>query len=279
MVVWVEDVIIDNLIIDTLILLTVNNFAKLNAKKWRLFLSATFGTIIALISPLLPNFINLIAKPFVSVIMVILCFDIKNIKKFFAIYLLFFLTTFAYGGASIGICEMLGINYKISNQFYYQNQVPVGVIILICAFVYFCLKNIIKFCFFRHKFDGFQYQIIIENCGKKINICAFLDSGNLIEYNKKPITIINYQTFCKIYPKIKFEDVLLKRKINIKNAEYIEIKSLENMKEKMLVFQVEKLTIKNKHIDNAVLGLSLKNFSGKLQSDAIISNKILEMGV
>lgn len=275
MEIWIEDVILDNMIIDSLILMSTNTLAKMNAKKWRIFVSAVLGTAIALLSPILPNLINLLIKPFVAGIMVILAFKIKTIKHFFATYLLFFLITFLYGGASIGICELLGIEYQLSSNFAYKNQVPISVIILICTFVYFCIKNVIKLVFSKHKNDNLYYQIKIENCGKICEISAFLDTGNLIECNKKPITIVNYQTFCKIYPKVKFQDILLKRKIDIKNSRYIEIESLENMKENMFVFEVDMLTVNGKTIDNALLGLSLKNFSIKTQSDAIISNKIL----
>lgn len=277
MVVWIEDVIIDNMVIDTLILLSVKNIAKLNAKKWRIFISTLFGTTIAIISPVLPSFINLIIKPFVAVVMIILAFDLKTWKKFFATYFLFFLTTFVFGGASIGLCEMLGIKYKLESGVSYQNQIPIGVIMLVCVFVYFCLKNAIKFCFSRHKIDNLQYKITIINNEKKCDITAFLDTGNCLYHNNMPITIINYEIFNKICPKIKFEDILLKRKIDLPCAEYIEIESLENMKQNLLVFQVDSLVIENKKINNAVLGLSLKNFSN-LQSDAIISKSILELG-
>ena len=170
MEVWVEDVIIDNLIIDILILLTVKNMAKLNSKKWRLTLSSVFGTAIALFSPLLPNFANILIKPFVAASMVLIAFDTKNLKKFLAIYLLFFLATFAYGGASIGICELFGIEYQISSNLSYQNQVPIGVILLVCMVIYFCLKNAIKLCFNSHRLDKYKFEITIQNNGKNITI-------------------------------------------------------------------------------------------------------------
>ena len=276
--IWIEDVVVDNLIIDTLILLTVKHLARQNTKKWRIFLSSVFGTAIALLSPILPNFANILIKPCVAGIMVLIAFDTKCIKNFCAIYLLFFLSTFAFGGASIGICELLGIEYQIGSNISYQNQVPIGVILLICTVVYFCLKNAINLCFSAHKLDKYKFEITIQTNCKSLSITAFLDTGNLLVFDKKPITIINYQTFCKIYPKIKFEDVFFKRNVDIENSKYIEIESLENMKEKMLVFEVDKLIINDKFVDNALLGLSLKNFSQKLKTDAIISNKLLEIG-
>lgn len=278
MEVWVEDVIVDNLIVDTLILLTVKNFAKLKAKKIRIFLSAFFGTAIALFSPLMPQVASIATKPFVAGIMVFTAFDIKSTKKFFAVYLLFFLSTFAFGGACIGICELFAIDYQIGSNLTYQSQMPIGAFLLICVFIYFCLKNAIKLIFNAHRLDKYKFEITIQDNSKKVSITAFLDTGNLLQFGQKPITIINYQTFCKLHPKVKFEDILLKRDIDIKNSNYIEIESLENMKEKMLVFEVDKLIVKDKTIDNALLGLSLKNFSQKLKADAILSNKIFEIG-
>ena len=256
----------------------MKNISKQNAKKWRIFLSAIFGTIIALISPLFPNFINLIIKPFIGAIMVILAFDFKSYKTFFACYLLFFLITFAFGGATIAVCEMLKINYQINSTISYQNQIPIGVILLICVFIYFCFKNIIKYLFSKQKISNFQYQATIYHKDKKIQITAFLDTGNCLNYDGKPITIINYKTFCKIFPNEKFEDIMLKKNIDLPNSKYIDISSIDNLKQKILIFEIEFLVINKKKITNAILGLSLKNFSKSLQSDAIISKNILEIG-
>ena len=210
MVVWIEDVILDNMIIDTLILLSVKNIAKLQTKNWRITTSALFGTIIAIISLLLPSFINLLIKPFVAAIMTFFAFGISTWKKFFITYFLFFLTTFVFGGASIAICEMFGIQYKISSSISYQNNFPISIVMLVCVFVYFCLKNIIKFSFSRHKTDCLKYKVTIQNDNKIIDISAFLDTGNCLSHNNMPITIINYQTFCKLFPKVILEDILFR---------------------------------------------------------------------
>ena len=276
--IWIEDVIIDNLIIDTLILLTTSNLAKIKAEKIKLFFSAGFGASIALITPMMPYHINLLAKPVIASIMILLAFKIQTFKSFFSFLLLFFLTTFIYGGASIAVCEMIGIKYSLGQSIQYQNNIPVGVIMLVCALIYVCTKKIIITVFSRHQNDKYEYKITIQNDGQKTSSLAFLDTGNKLTKDNKPITIINYTLFNKLYPEISLQNLLLKKYIGLKNEQYIEVESLENMKQKILIFEVDELTIDNKNVQNAILGLTFQNFSQKLNCDAIISNKILEMG-
>ena len=104
---------------------------------------------------------------------------------------------------------------------------------------------------------------------------AFLDTGNCLEFENMPITIVNFDVFESLFPNVSIAEILLKK--DIKNAKYINILSVGKMQEKMLVVKIDKLTIGGKTVKNAPLGLSIKNFAERTNSDAIISKKILEM--
>lgn len=238
MTVYVEYVIVDNLVIDSLILLTCQKLSKAQTSKLKLFLSALTGTIIALLSPLLPNIINLVIKPFVAVLMVIIAFKPANIKKLGLFTLLLFLVTFMYGGTMIGLMEILGIEFTLQNGISYVNNFPVGLAILFCAITYIATKNIISYCTKKNKQAEFLYDCQLTNGSNQINITAFLDSGNCIVIDGKPVTIINYKTFNALYPNICITDLLLKKQLPIKNQNYTEIKGLNNMAERILTLKL-----------------------------------------
>ena len=159
MTVYVEYVIVDNLVIDSLILLTCQKLSKAQTSKLKLFLSALTGTIIALLSPLLPNIINLVIKPFVAVLMVIIAFKPANIKKLGLFTLLLFLVTFMYGGTMIGLMEILGIEFTLQNGISYVNNFPVGLALLLCSFIFLILKKLIKLFYCKKQINNFIYEV------------------------------------------------------------------------------------------------------------------------
>lgn len=275
MIVYVEYVIVDNMVIDTLILLLTKKLALQKTKNWRIFLSAVFGTIVALVSPILPNWANLVSKPLVAILMIALAFEKCDAKKFLTIFFLFFLSTFVFGGACIGICEMFGIKYIVQNGTAYEYKFPIGFVLLVCYVTYLCAKNIIQFCHKKHSNDEFLFDVTFENGGMAKKTTAFLDTGNCLEFENMPITIVNFDVFESLFPNVSIAEILLKK--DIKNAKYINILSVGKMQEKMLVVKIDKLTIGGKTVKNAPLGLSIKNFAERTNSDAIISKKILEM--
>lgn len=275
MIVYVEYVIIDNMVIDTLILLLTKQLAKLNTTKNRLLFSSLFGTTIALISPLLPSIINLIVKPLVAILMVIVAFKIGSKRQFCGAICLFFLSTFLFGGACYGICEMLGIHIIIKNGLMYEYKFPIGLALLICSFVYFLAKNIINYCLNLQKQSKNLFHVEISSNKNNFVGTAFLDTGNCLLMNNKPITIINYKVFNKLYPNIPLEYVLLKKDMGLPNQKYFEVKSITQNAEKILTFEVDKITLQNKQVKNAIVGLSLGNFKKSTNSDVIISSKII----
>lgn len=277
MIIYVEYVIIDNMVIDLLILNTTKHLAKLNTTKLRLVLSSIIGTVFALVSPLFPNIINLLTKPLLAIIMTYIAFNPKQIKKFLVCYLLFFLVTFVYGGAFLGICEMFGIKFLVHNGVMYEYKFPVGLAILICAITYVCIKNLIKYCFQKHAKDKLQYKVKFI-CGEREIYCtAFLDTGNNLSIDGKPITIINYKIFSQIYPKISLVDILQRKNLPLKNLKYKSVENIIENSQKILTFEIDKMKIEDIEIKNAILGLTLKNLS-EIDCDSIISSKIIQYG-
>ena len=275
MTIYIECVLIDNLIIDSLILLTCQKISKNSTTKLKVFLSSLLGAVIALFSPLFPSFVNLLIKPFVAVLMVIVAFRPTKIKKILINTILLFFVTFLYGGAMIGIMEILNIEFTLTNGVNYVNNFPIGLALLFCAITYIALKNIITYCSVKQKNSQFLYTAMLTEGAKQISITAFLDTGNCIVKDGKPVTIINFKTFNMLFPTISITDILLKKNLPIKNQTYTEINSLSNMNEKILLFEIDSLSINKRETKDALLGLSLINFNKKTNSDAIISNMIL----
>ena len=274
MVIYVEYVIIDNLIIDFLILYLTNFFLKANASKFSIVLSSTTGTIITLFTPLLPYTINLLLKPLLSLLMIAICFGYHNFKNFCLQLLTFYFCSFLMIGACLGTCELFGIKYLINSELTYEYKFPIGFVLFVCTMTFVCSKNIIIKLFSKHKYNKFLYEIILIENNKKIKTVAFLDTGNKLQVDGKAISILGYQTFYKLYPNLKITDILLHKDMPLKNSKYVDINGLGKA-EKILTFEIDKIIFEEKQIENPVLGLSLNKFENKTNSDLIISDSLI----
>lgn len=274
MVVYVEYVVIDNMVINILILLLTKYLLKLNTKKIYITLSAMFGTLIAIISPLFNNTINLLIKIPLSVCMIYISFQPRRFKMFFAEILTFYISTFVMIGACLAVCEILGIKYIILSSVSYEYEFPIGFALGVCSIVFILTKNIFTYISKIHNNDKYLYKITLIEKEKTITTTAFLDTGNKLNSNNKPISIINYKIFQKLYPKILLMDILLKKQLPLKNSTYFEVKSI-GTPQKILIFEIEKIVINKREIENPLLGLSFENFEKTTRCDAIISTNLI----
>lgn len=275
MVIYVEYVVVDNMVINCLILLLCQKIGKFKTNKIRIFLSSSFGTILSLLSPMLSGIVAILVKPFVALCMVIIAYSPKKFSKLVIEILLFFLVTFVFGGACLGVVEIFGLSYlKTDGTTVYYNF-PVGLALLVCAFAYVCIKNIIKYCLNQQKIYEQVYQISLAHNNKQVLIDAFLDTGNCVTYNGMPVTIINFKAFSKLFPQIDLTSLLLKKNLPLKNQSKINIKGIGHSGEELLCFQIDEIKYKEYVTKDAVVALTLNNFSKTTNSDAIISKNIL----
>ena len=275
MTIYVEYIIIDNLVINTFILILTKIILHKSTTKIRIFLSALLGTITALISPLLPDSINNIIRIPLGVCMVMLAFKTENIKQLAITFSVFLICTFVFGGACYGIMQFLGIKAVLSNGINYTYSFPIGAVLLVCAVIFIATKNIALYLYQKRKHDKFCYEITLFDGSKKVVATAFLDTGNKLAYDGKAISIINFKTFNQLFPKISIADILLKKALHLKKEKYVQIQSIDGNRNSVLTFEIDKLCIEKTIVANAKLGLCLTEFNKKLNSDVIISPKIL----
>lgn len=278
MTIYIEQILIDNLIINYIILYCTFLILKEKGKFLRLFSSALIGSVYALFSPLLnfPNIVLTILKIILGLFMISLTKKFKNLKEFFLYFVVFIFLTFLFGGVCLFILISFDKNFNVQN--YSTYSLPLGIIVLILFLMSVVLKNIFKNVYKRKNINNFIYNMIIFNNNSYTKLLAFLDSGNLLidTLTKKPITIVDYNSV-KDFFKISLTDILLNRIDNLnktlKNAHLFEVKSVGGNK-KIIVFEVDKIEIGTKdfkkEINNAVIGITLKSFINDLGYNALI---------
>ena len=285
MIIYIEQVLIDNFIINFFIILTLKTILKAKINKINMVLSSLLGSVVALLLPLFGFnlIINSLVKILLSLVMVIVLKKFVKFKEYILYYLTFLFITFLYGGACLFILMYFDKNFKINNFTTYS--LPLGVIVLIVFFIMIVIKNIFKNFYNRKKINNYVYKIVIENNAEKDELLGFLDSGNTLvdSLTGKPITVVNYSSLKNVLKDISITDIILNKETKLnkffKNVHIIETTSIGNNKNKILIIEVEKLEIYLDNsvniINNAIIGLTLKNFINDLGYSALLNSKLI----
>ncbi len=176
--IYIDELILLNFIIDFLILKTTSKILKLNTTTLKIILSSLAGEI-----SLLYLFVNLnnieltLFKITIGIIMNLIAFGFNDIKEFIKNLVYFYMFSFFLGGT----LYYLKIESLVKYQ-YYLLLIPL--IMNILKYFTYNLKNIINL---RHK-----VTIYLKN-GKVLYLNGYMDTGNTLKdpYSNKNVIIIN----------------------------------------------------------------------------------------
>ena len=178
--IYIDELILLNFIIDFLILKTTSKILKLNTTTLKIVLSSIFGEISILYLFINLNNIELtIFKLLIGIIMNLIAFGFNDLKEFIKNLIYFYMFSFFLGGT----LYYLKIESLVKYQ-YYLLLIPL--IMNILKYFTYNLKNIISL---RHK-----VTIYLKN-GKVLYLNGYMDTGNTLKepYTNKNVIIINKQ--------------------------------------------------------------------------------------
>ncbi len=263
----IELSLIINIFLNSLIL---NLSAAVLKERARLFvLWAALGAIIAIISPLfaLPFYSKILLEVFTCFLLSSLTFKFTSWKRFFVICAVVTLITFLFGGASYALQSAIG-------------QFPLFVVAIVGAVIYTIAKMILLHQQRRNKIDNFSFKVIIKDGGKVLQEEAFLDTGNMLydTITKKPIMLVTFDVFHKLYSNISFLSAFTKKTENcsIKNGHYIKINSIGSGTS-MLVFTIDELLVgeEEKSFKNVAIGLSFSGFDKSFGKKILLHSELV----
>lgn len=260
---YIEYVLIENFIINFFIISSVCRL--LNEKNRFGILGALLGSLVSILYPLfnLTMLMDVLLKVCTGIMITTLCFPCKKVKETLMSLFIFLVFTFAFGGVVEFGKQMLG-------------YMTIMGILLSSLILFVILKIGITYVNRKKILNNFSAKVYIIDKGRKIEERGYFDSGNLLydPITQKPICLITYQVFSKLYEKDLIS--LFMSKIDekgLKNGHYINVNSAVKGG-KMLVFSVEKMIIKNgeieKSYENVCLGLSFSGFDKAMHSAVLL---------
>lgn len=187
MTIYIDVVLIENLMMNFIILLATGVILKEKIKIIRLLLSSLIGAIYSVVSymSILEVYSSMILKIILSIVMIYIAFNPQNMKKMWKDILIFYLTSFVFGGAAFAFIYVVKPQDILMRNGLFLGTYPLKTILLgaIVAFII----TITAFTVVKSKISKKDMfcEIEIQLNGKNIKTIAMIDTGNLL---KEPIT-------------------------------------------------------------------------------------------
>lgn len=187
MTIYIDVVLIENLIMNSIILLATGLILKEKIKKIRILLASLLGAIYSLVSYLsiLEIYSSMLLKIILSIVIVYIAFNPQTMKKMWKDLLLFYLTSFVFGGAAFALIYIIKPQEILMKNGLFLGTYPLKTIILgaIVAFIIMIAAFTVVKTKITKKDMFCEIEIWLN--GKKIETTAMIDTGNLL---KEPIT-------------------------------------------------------------------------------------------
>ena len=204
MSVYLDVVLLENLCMNYIILFATGYLMKQKMNHIRVILSSLLGGIYSVIAYLeiFPLYSHFLMKIVLSISMVYLAFGSKTIKGILKQLIVFYLTSFAFGGCAFALLYFI----KPENIFI-RNGVYVGTYPLKIAVLGGIIGFIITYIAFkvvksRLSKKDIYYDVCITIENKQTQVKAMLDTGNMLKdpITQTPVIVVEKEKLYGILP-------------------------------------------------------------------------------
>ena len=287
MTIYIDVIIVENLIMNYIILYATGTISKVKISYLRIFCSSLIGAIYAITEYTfkLNIYSNIIIKTILSVIIIYVAFNPQNIKKMCKQLIIFYVTTFTFGGIATYLIYVLKPqNIIIKNGMY------VGTYVLKVIFIGAIIGTIILFIAFKqvkNKITKKDMICKIKINGKEKTLDAMVDTGNMLKepITGTPVAVVERTSLYDLLPKEilnNTESILggdfknipedIKREY-IPKLKIIPFASLGKQNGMLVGIKPEKIEIINEQTEenkNAIIGIYNKSLTKKGEYNALI---------
>ena len=224
MTLYVDIIFLENLFMNCIILLATEVILKGQIRIIRNVVASVIGSIYAIIiyTSKIQIYSNIFLKLILSIVIVYIAFKPLTIKSFFKYFIIFYLTSFTFGGVAFALLYFIKPQDILLKNGVLIGTYPIkiilsggiiGFIIIITSF-----KNI------KSKLNrkDMYCNLIVSNNDKKVNIKAIIDTGNFLKdpISKMPVIVVQKDSLANIFPSNILDN--LSNIINGENNDFIE---------------------------------------------------------
>ena len=205
MTIYIDIVLIENIIMNYIILFATAIVLKIKIKHIRIFIASLLGAIYSVITymGILKLYSSIVMKILLSILIVYIAFNPQSLKKMWKNLLIFYLTSFVFGGVAFALIYILKPQDILMKNGLFLGTYPLKTVLL-GAIISF-LVILVAFKIIKDKFskkDLFcDLEIKINN--KIVKTTAMIDTGNCLKdpITNNPVVVIEHTLLYECIPK------------------------------------------------------------------------------
>ena len=221
MTIYLDIIFIENMCMNYIILFATGYIAKIKINQIRILISSCLGSTYAILMYLNSNFFfsNILMKILLSIVIILISFNPKKVRKLSKQLILFYLISFVFGGCATFLLYFIKPQDILIRNGVYVGRYPLKVVLL-AGIVGFALTKI-SFRHVREKINRkdmyVKINIFLNN--NNVQVKALIDTGNML---KDPISGTPVIVVCKDELYSLLPQVVLDNLENIINGNVLE---------------------------------------------------------
>ena len=205
MTIYIDVVLIENLIMNYIILYATGIILKINIRHIRLILASFVGAIYSIVAytSLLNIYSSIILKIILSIIIVQIAFNSQSVKQLWKHVLIFYLTSFVFGGAAFALMYIVKPQDILMKNGLFLGTYPIKTIMLGSIIAFIVIITAFKIVKTKISKKDMFCEVSIKLNGKKIETEAMIDTGNLLKepITNTPVIVVEHTLLYKCMPK------------------------------------------------------------------------------
>ena len=204
MTVYIDIVLIENLLMDYIILYTTAQITKNKIKHVKLILSSIVGSAYAVILFIsnLDVYANIMLKILLSVSMIYIAFVPKNLKSMIKQVLIFYVVSFAIGGLAFSLIYFVKPQNIFKSNGFMVGFEPFKIVVLAGIVGFIIVTSAFKIIREKYSKSNMFCDIEIFYKEKSVKAKALIDSGNSLKdpISRLPVVVVQTNIIKQIIP-------------------------------------------------------------------------------
>lgn len=205
MTIYIDIVLIENLIMNYIILLATGIAAKIQIKHIRLIIASLLGAIYTVISymKVLEIYSNFLLKLLLSIIIIYIAYNPQRTRKMWKMLLIFYMVSFVFGGAAFALIYFIKPQDIIMKNGLFLGTYPLKTVILGAIVAFSLIIGTFKILKSKISKKDIICSIEINLNNKKIKTNALIDTGNMLKepFSNTPVVVIEKTLLYDCMPK------------------------------------------------------------------------------
>ena len=293
--IYLDIIFLENLIMNSIILYSTAIILKIKTKFIRILLSSIIGSIYAIVLYIteIKIYASIISKIILSIIMVYVAYNPQNVKKLWKQILIFYLTSFIFGGVSLYLIYVIKPQDVLIQNGMFIGEYVLKVIMLAAIVAFVIIKFSIKIIKTKFSPKDMYCKIKFSLNNKIVETTAMIDTGNLVKepITNTPVIIVESSLLYDIIPKEilnNLENILcgdlseIPKEIEdkyISRLRCIPYTSLGKQNGMLVGIKIDKIEIENedykKITDNVIIGIYDKSLTKRGEYRALVGMEIV----